>query len=280
MKKEKMKNRLYFCVPLFLFLLSFIPLSKVEAGESHENLQRQQILKHEIFDRILREFVNEQGLVDYAGLKKEVRRLESYIMQLRSIKDPETLPRNDRLSFWINAYNALTLCLILDYYPKIRSIKDIPRRKRWWHNRFKLGRKIYSLDHIEHQILRKMEEPGIHFAIVCASIGCPKLQKRAFTGENIEAQLEKAKIDFFNSPNQVKIGDEKGIIWGTNRVVKVSQIFNWFGRDFKKDGKSVLSYIYKNANLEQKKYMDRFEKELALKFLHWDWKLNDWKRKK
>ena len=155
---------------------------------------------HAAWNALLGERVKD-GVVDYAGLHKDPARLDAYLATLAAT-DPSDYAREDQLAYWINAYNAFTIRLILDHYPTA-SIRDVSRP--WKRKQWNAGGTIYSLDHIEHTILRKQfKEPRIHFAIVCASIGCPDLQPRAFTGPGIETQLEQAARHFMQSPKHVR----------------------------------------------------------------------------
>ena len=133
---------------------------------------------HSLWNDLLQKHVSVQGNVNYKGFKLDYSDLERYLQSLSDNIPNKSWSKAEKLSYWINAYNAYTIKLIIDKYP-LKSIKDINRP---WDQRFiKLGEKIYTLNDIEHEILRKMNEPRIHFAIVCASISCPKLQNEAFT---------------------------------------------------------------------------------------------------
>ena len=141
------------------------------------------------------------------------------------------------------------------HYP-IKSIKDI---KDPWQQRFrKLGDKWYNLDEIEHQILRKMNEPRIHFAIVCASVSCPKLKNEAFIAPRLEAQLTQATKDFLNDTTKNQV---------TPNNVKLSKIFKWFAKDFKTEG-SLIDFI----NLYAK---NKIDKNAKISYLNYDWNLNE-----
>ena len=127
------------------------------------------------------------------------------------------MDKNDSLAYFINAYNAVTIKLILDHYP-LKSIRKLVTP--WRFKRFKLNGKKISLNHIEHQILRKMKEPRIHFAINCASASCPKLRNRAFYAHSMEQQLEEVTTGFINDPKRNQLNQQEMVI---------SRIFQWFG---------------------------------------------------
>ena len=140
--------------------------------------------------------------------------------------------KEQKLAYWINAYNALTIDLILQNYP-LKSIKDID--KPWDQRLWKFGDKWLSLNDIEHQILRKMDEPRIHFAIVCASVYCPKLQNEAFIAEKIDSQLSKATSEFLSDTSKNFISQNS---------LEISKIFQWFSKDFKENG-SMIKFLNK-----------------------------------
>ena len=152
---------------------------------------------HAAYDRLLKKYVNKKGLVNYKGLKAEEQALNQYLALLSKNPPTASWSKPDQMAFWVNAYNAYTLRLILDYYP-LKSIKDIgPKIKiplvttPWAMKFFSIGGEKMSLDQIEHSILRKkFDDPRIHFALVCASISCPALRPEAYTAANIERQLD------------------------------------------------------------------------------------------
>ncbi len=176
------------------------------------------------------------------------------------------------MALWINAYNAFTIKLILDRYPEIKSIKDIPRR--WKLKRWLVGDRRYSLDEIEHEILRKrFEEPRIHFAIVCASISCPDLASEAYVGDRVEAQLDRATRRFLANP-------DKGFRTGFRRPesrerpeVHISSIFKWFKKDFERDG-SVLDFIGPYISAPERTFVAEHGDRLKVRHLDYDWALN------
>jgi hypothetical protein len=200
--------------------------------------------EHRLFTEILNKYVK-NGLVDYKSLKND-NHLDKYLFQL-SETDPDKLNRKEKLAFWINAYNAFTLQVVRDNYP-IESITDLHTGgkvigyllgKTVWDKEFiKINNKKYSLNDIEHKILRKMNEPQIHFAIVCASSSCPELMNEAYEADKIETQLENQTRKFLNDKTRNHI-DLKG------RKVFISKIFDWFEEDFGGNKENVLKFISK-----------------------------------
>lgn len=212
---------------------------KPEFASKHANrgLVKETIEIHKLWNELLQEHVSDKGNVDYQGLKKVRLKLNNYIKLLNPELLNVTHTKEFTLAFWINAYNAMTVDLILRHYP-VKSIKDIkdPWQQRYW----KLGTKWFNLEDIEHQILRKMEEPRIHFAIVCASISCPKLLNEAYTAENLEQQLTNATKDFLSDRNRNFISKDK---------LELSKIFQWFTKDFKQNG-SLIDFLNLYSKIE------------------------------
>jgi hypothetical protein len=210
---------------------------------------------HDSWDILLKLYVTHDGEVDYVGFKKDRRMLTNYIKALGEQMPNDDWSTAEKLVYWINAYNALTVDLILRNYP-LKSIKDIknPWNQRLW----KLGDKWYNLDEIEHKILRKMNEPRIHFAINCASFSCPPLLNQAFYAEKLEAQLTNVTKAFLANTQRNTI---------TENQLEISKIFKWFAKDFKQNGSLIdflnqYSEVKINANAK-KKYKD------------YDWTLNE-----
>jgi len=175
--------------------------------------------------------------------------------QLASNIPQDSWTREDKLAYWINVYNAFTVKLIIDNYPTT-SIKDI--KDPWSKRFFKLGNKPYSLNDVEHKILRKMDEPRIHFVIVCASVSCPKLENRAFSATNLEEQLIKATKGFLADSSRNNITQDR---------LKISKIFKWFTKDFKQNG-SLVDFINTYTDID-------INKNAKISYNDYDWNLNE-----
>ncbi|MGB1799976.1 MAG: DUF547 domain-containing protein, partial [Gammaproteobacteria bacterium] len=195
-------------------------------------------LSHSAFDEILDKSVIERGPqtdVDYDYLHNNPEPLDKYLASLETVTKEEfdSWNRNDQMAFLINTYNAFTLKLILNNYPGIKSIRDLGGlifNSPWDIEFFKLFGEESTLGYIEHKILRKKyNEPRIHFAVNCASKGCPALQKKAYVGDKLDTQLEHASIQFLRDPERNRF-DKK------NKTLEISSIFNWFKGDFIKKG--------------------------------------------
>lgn len=232
--------------------------------------------QHHLFSNILNQYVK-NGLVDYKNLQNDIE-LNKYLEQLTST-NPEKLSKNEKLAFWINAYNAFTLQIIIENYP-IESINELHTGgriighilgKTVWDKEFiTINHKKYSLNDIEHKILRKMSEPRIHFAIVCASISCPEILNEAFEADKINNQLENQARRFLNDKSRNHF-DLK------NRKAYLSKIFDWFDEDFGTSDENVLrfvsNYLPENLSEEIKHNLSRWE----ISFNDYNWNLNELK---
>ncbi len=210
---------------------------------------------HSSWNSLLKTHVDHKGNVDYKGFLNDKKALANYIKELGENPLKENATKNEKLAYYINLYNAATVKLIIDNYP-IKSIKKIdkPWDKEW----IKVGDKTMSLGDIEHKILRKMQEPRIHFAINCASYSCPMLKNEAFIASKINTQLEQATKDFINDPKRNKISASE---------VQVSQIFKWFKKDFTTKG-SIVDFINNYTSVS-------LSKKTTLKYLDYNWSLNE-----
>ena len=212
-----------------------------------------------IFNDLLQKHVTKDGIVDYKSFKTDEAKLDSFISYLEKTSPEKSWSENKQKAFWINTYNAYTIKIILGNYP-LKSIMDIKEDgKTAWKIPFaKVGGKTYTLDHIEHQILRKdFSDPKIHVGVNCASGSCPKLGNTAFTEENIESELTRLMKDFVNDSSRNKISKKK---------VQISSIFDWFKGDFTKKG-SVIDFLNTYSETE-------ISPKAKISFLKYDWSLN------
>lgn len=210
---------------------------------------------HAVFNDLLKKYVSTKGNVNYSGFQKDTEKLSRYIHQLSKNQPTEHASKQEKLAYWINAYNALTIDLMLKH-PEAKRIKDI--KNPWDQRLWKLGDKWYNINEIEHDILRQMEEPRIHFAIVCASVSCPKLQNEAFTASNLEEQLTKATKEFLADSSKNELSQDE---------IKVSKIFKWFRKDFEQNG-SLIAFLNTYSTIE-------ISESAKKSFKDWDWDLND-----
>ncbi len=226
---------------------------------------------HTPFTALLQRHVN-HGVVNYKGLSKDAPALDAYIAALGKAK-PGT--GAEAFAYWINAYNAFTLRLILDHFPKIESIKDISSGDRWNAKRwFADGRKL-SLDAIEHEILRPMGDPRIHFAINCASFSCPDLRDEAYLPSRLDAQLDDATKRFLaNTAKGAKVATESGFFGGKDHNLYVSSIFDWFEEDFDRWTGGVVAFVQRHGPDNVVAFIKAHRKDLDVETFDYDWSLN------
>ncbi|WP_370477800.1 DUF547 domain-containing protein [Tamlana flava] len=226
--------------------------------EFNQILTKRAMPAHQLFDELLQKHVSDDGVVNYKSFKTEYKKLLDYIHVLSLMHNYEsflTLSKEEKLAYWINAYNALSIDLVLRHYP-IKSIKDI--KNPWEQRLWKLGDSMYSLNKIEHDILRKMNEPRIHFAIVCASYSCPKLLNEAFTTPKLEKQLTEVTKEFLNDSRRNEISENK---------LKLSKIFQWFTKDFEQNG-SLIDFLNQYSDI-------KISSKAKKSFKEYNWSLNE-----
>jgi len=222
--------------------------------------------------------------VDYAELAKDRAALKAVLDDYRKVTRAEfgTWTKPQQQAFLINDYNALTIEKILTRYPGIKSIRDFGSvfGNPWKDKFFTLFGEPSFLDHIEHEILRKegvYDDPRVHVAVVCASVGCPMLRNEAFRADKLEAQLEDAFRRFLSDRTRNRYNAQ-------SRSLEVSKIFDWYGKDFERGHKgftSVKQMFARYAELLADKPADRAgvsAQQVEVKFLDYDWSLNDLKK--
>ena len=220
-----------------------------------------------IWDGLLKKYATSNGKVNYEGFKKDRAILNRYLQSLKNNYPNSSWTKDQKLCYWINAYNAFTVQLVIDNYP-VKSIKDIKSKlpgtsiETVWDYKFiKIGTKNYSLNDIEHTILREqLKEPLIHFAVVCASFSCPSLRNEAYVPSKIRYQLKDQTKKFLRDITKNSI---------TVKELKLSKIFEWFKDDFTKNGKiSIVQFLnpYTTITIDESATID---------YLNYSWKLND-----
>ncbi len=218
-----------------------------------------QKVNHQLFDELLKKYVDNNGMVDYQGFKAD-KRFAEYLNELSNHPPQSGWTKNEQLAYWINVYNAFTIRLITQYYP-VKSIKDISGGlgSPWDIEFIPIGGKTYNLNQIEHEILRKQfREPRIHFAIVCASISCPALRNEAYVAEKLNRQLNDQARRFINDTAKNSISKNN---------VKLSPIFDWFKDDFMVNG-SIISFLNRYSNITIQPGANR-------SYLQYNWNLNE-----
>jgi hypothetical protein len=234
--------------------------------ETHQGSTGAATFDHAIFDELLARHVDAEGWVDYAGFDRDAARLDAYIAAVGAAPI-DAFGRDEKLAFLINAYNAFTIRLILDHWKggALQSIRDID--KPWDQVRWTVGSNTWSLNQIEHEQVRpNFREPRIHFALVCAAVGCPKLRNEAFRADRLERQLDEQTRAAHRGPRWFRFDP------AANRV-SLTKLYDWYGDDFKQVAGSVLAFAARyDAALKQALDAGRTP---PIAWLEYDWKLND-----
>lgn len=225
------------------------------------------MLDFEPWDQLLRRYVNDRGQVDYRRWQADATQLEAWLDRLSSV-NPALLPLSHQLALWLNLYNALTIRQILQHYP-LRSIRPtlwgVPNWLSFFlffqRSSYRLNQESYSLNRIEHAVLRpQFQDPRIHFALVCASIGCPLLRNHAYDPTIVLDQLEDDARRFIRNPDKVRYDTATGILY-------CSKIFKWYQQDFLQKSPSIAHYI--------QPYLDvPLNLSAPVQYLPYDWHLN------
>jgi hypothetical protein len=226
---------------------------------------------HNQWSKFLDKFLVRKGkqtLIQYRNILKKPQLLQSYLNELEdvSLAEFKNFSKDQRLSFWINAYNAYTIKLVSDHYP-VKSIREIKSGffsgllglGPWKKDFIRLFGKKYSLDDIEHQIIRKrFKEPRIHFALNCGSYSCPSLHDKPFRAKDLDQELDNAMMNFLTNKNKN---------YYKNQILYISKIFDWYSSDFKPYG-GYQKLI---------KVKLKINKDVEFEFLPYNWDLNEYK---
>ena len=229
------------------------PAAITSTSPSSDQEISQQGPSHVAWSTLLAKHVSGTGEVDYTGFRNDMDELNAYLSTLSQEVPDNRWSRPEALAYWINAYNAFTIKLVLDNWP-VNSIREIDQP---WDTKFiTLDGQNYSLNQIEHEIIREnFAEPRIHFALVCAAVSCPPLASTAYTADNLDKMLDRRTRSFINDETFNVTQEE---------VVRVSPLFDWYAEDFE----DVPAYLnrYLTTDIPAKK---------ELHFLEYDWSLND-----
>lgn len=216
---------------------------------------------HSKWTTLLQKYVTANGVVDYKGYKKDMELFDQYLIELREHAPQKDWTGAEKKAFYINAYNAYTIKFILAKYP-LSSPKDasFSGKDIWNFRMVQIGPQQYSLQQVEDNILRKMDDPRIHFAINCGAKSCPKLLNEAYESDKLNAQLEKVTKKFIQDSAQNQLSEKK---------VKISKIFEWYAEDFNKNGETVITFLNKYSG-------DLTIKDDAkIEYLEYNWALNE-----
>ena len=227
-------------MPILMTLgVTFLTIFKtIEPAHDTQPTPPPDFFSHGLLDHVLREYVDASGRVDYQGLQSDPGTLEAYY-RLVATYSPDSHPQlfptgNDRLAYWINAYNAATLTAVLSEYP-ISSVGDVKAPRVlfflssksgfFYFRKLLFGGESYNLYNLEKDVIRGFGEPRIHFAINCASNGCPRLPRYAFDGNNLDRQLDAETRRFVNEPRNLRFDHDE-------QVIHVSSILTWYEEDY------------------------------------------------
>ena len=220
------------------------------------------------WDELLKNYVNDRGLVDYRTWEQSPQKLTDWLQTVSQV-NPELLDSNQQLALWLNLYNALTIARVLRKYPidsTLPKFLGIPNWLAFWwffsRPVYTINSDSYSLSNIEHDILRpQFKEPRIHFALVCASMGCPLLRNEAYWSDRLLTQLDEDARRFINNPDKVYYNSK-------TQTIYCSKIFKWYKKDFLTLANSVPEYI-------QNYLVDTsLNAATPVKYLDYSWKLN------
>jgi len=222
-----------------------------------------QEVNHSIYAGLLKKYVKD-GVVNYQGFKNEESVLDKYLKVLEEV-DSKIRSRNEQFAFYINAYNAWTIKLILSGYPGIKSIKDMGSlfKSPWKKKISRIDGKIITLDDIELNILRpRFKDPRVHFAINCAAKSCPPLRSEPYRVGDLEQQLDEMTRAFINDLKNNRLEEH---------TLYVSSIFKWFKEDFNKNS---IDFFLKYAKGDLKEQLEAGRGKIKVKYLDYDWSLN------
>lgn len=278
MLKEKMMKRWSF--GLFLALLAFVWVvpqamaAKVPTTTSPKFKKRwnKRNFSHKLLHTVLKRHVR-RGKVNYTALRKRsLGLLNEYLYRLAMTPAKSIRGRKSRFAFWINAYNAVTLKAVLDRLPtsyaKQKKFSVLKVKGFWKKYRYQVSRRWVTLDQIENKILRpRFGDPRLHFAIVCASGGCPSLMPFAYTGRRLNRQLTRVTRNFLGSRRAYK---------RNGNTVKISKLFKWYRKDFtiKPYGHELLFIAKFHPKKKERRWLKKNAKSAKIGYLYYGWNLN------
>jgi hypothetical protein len=253
--------------------------------------EKKRVFSYDDYAAVLKDHVDDKGMVDYKKLKAAPQRLNALITAMSKVQ-PNSYDRwnkEEQIALWLNAYNAFTLKALIDNYPikssffrsriyPKNSIRQIPGV--WSKIKFKVMGRDLTLSHIEHEILRKkFNEPRIHMAMVCAAMGCPPLLNKPYIAQRLNEQLDERTRRFLANPAKFRIDRNAGVVY-------LSPIFKWFKGDFVnkyapeknisnhgKEVSAVLNFIAGHLEKSDRDYL--LAGDFKIKYLKYDWSLNE-----
>jgi len=271
------ERRIFLAMTVGFFALSVggLPANADVAGtfKAHKKGSAKNV-NHGAWDKLLKSYVRKTSsglnIVNYRRFKKSGHgTLKTYLRMLQAT-NVKALDRGEQFAFWVNLYNAKTIDAVLDKYP-VTSIKKIKSGifspGPWKLKNMKVNGVALTLDDVEHKILRGLwRDPRIHYAVNCASIGCPNLARDAFTGKNTEKLLTAGARNYINSPRGVRVSGGR---------VTASKIYKWFDEDFGGNERGVLKHLRRYA---APKLAAKLKSAGSISSYDYDWSLNDKRR--
>jgi hypothetical protein len=217
---------------------------------------------HSAWDRLLAEHVKE-GVVDYGGFTQDYQALQAYLKTLETV-DLSALEEKEKLALLLNAYNAHCIAGVVSQ-GSIESVQDV-----WFffkRTKFVLAGEEHSLDSLEHQVIRKLGDPRVHFALVCSAKSCPSLACQAYTGATLDEALDRQGKAFLADPTKNRLDKESG-------TFHLSKIFQWFKEDFTQQAPSLLAYLPPFLSESDAAYLKENRGDTKVEYLDYDWSLN------
>ena len=219
----------------------------------------------------LSRYVDSEGNVDYSSLESD-KTVEEFTSWLETFDKKSLEAVDEKIAFWINAYNMLIIYSVILKLRKDSEYADTGNRGRFqrlaffYKTKHKIGGKKYNFSQIEN-VLRSVSDPRVHFAMSCASQSCPALRNSLYTAKNLDHELDNATRAFIRSPHGSGLDKE-------NMTLHLSAIFKWYGKDFEKASESVLSFVEKYLRNEDRDFVKANRSEIKVDFLPYDWGLN------
>lgn len=227
---------------------------------------------YEPWARVLETYVDEEGLVDYAGLADVGRPGLEAFMNTLATTDPSGWSEPRQIAFWINAYNAATVYQVVERYP-LDSVRDVGALfgllGGFFKQSYPIANEDRSVDNIEHDILRPtFNDARIHWTLVCASFGCPRLLRRPYVAADLDALLAEVSFEFMANQRTLRIDDP-------GKTLHVSSYFDWYGGDFEAEAGDIIDYILRYAPDEKAAWIRANRDSMQVRFMDYDWALND-----
>jgi hypothetical protein len=232
---------------------------------------RESVLEDRL-NSLLKQYVSSEGKVNYPSIEK-AGAVENYVKWLKSFNPKNLKTENEKLAFWINTYNILTIYGVCNQlrknpdFAKKGNKNKFQRFRFFWWTKYRIDGKKYSLYQIENKILRKFSEPRIHFALNCASQSCPILKDGLYSAENLNQELDMAAALFIRSSKGAWL-DRK------NKILHLSPIFKWYKKDFEQSSGSIVEFVKKYLKEEDHKFVEDNFSEIKISYQEYDWGLN------